>query len=162
MFADTREPTPDSVIPRQAIVEPNPAVRAPAESASAPQKDFTGIMSEIVAARKAAAANAKEAIAEDTKKNRRKQLGRAQSTRSNPSTADDALSLSRLSSGSKVVEDEGIARATTGGYKEYEPSQELGWDAEGSGGLAAGEIAVVKDIVRDTGLGRAGRRKRAL
>ncbi|KAF2111428.1 hypothetical protein BDV96DRAFT_582142 [Lophiotrema nucula] len=160
MFTDTREPTPDSVIPPESATEPEPPTKTPADLEPAPQKDFTGIMSEIVAARKAAAASAKDPDTEDPKKRRRRQLGRAQSTRSNPSTADDVLSLSRASSGSKVIDGDEIERGA-GGYKEYLPSQELGWDAEGLGGMGVGEVAVVKDVVRDPGLGRAGRRKRA-
>ncbi|KAF2264726.1 hypothetical protein CC78DRAFT_543774 [Lojkania enalia] len=151
----TKQPSPDSVIPPQ--TEPAPTGPPPLE------KDYTSIMTDLLAARKAAAS--KIPGKEDEKWKRRRQLGRAQSTRSNPSTADDPLS--RASSGSAALGnmDEGGIFDLVGegrnegkGYVEYQPSQELGWDAPGA--QEARKRVIVKDVVSEPSGLRTGRRKR--
>jgi hypothetical protein len=146
------------------------------------EKDYSSIMSNILAQRKVAA---KQTLnKEDDIRKRRRQLGRA---RSNNSTGDDPLSR-----GSSITAQTGTAdidrdvHSNSSGEKgaglgkaaEYQPSQELGWDAPGAqearermiramggtveetGGVVQ-PIGVMKDAVRgDEGLGRAGRRKR--
>jgi DNA replication regulator DPB11 len=136
-----KEPTPDSVIP------PSTAPLKQEEKPKPPEVDHTGIMSNILAQRKAAAAAASLNNAEKEKKKRL--LGRASSIRSNPSTGE--ATFSRTSS---IVE-EGDGEGTKKEEEVYQPSQELGWD---TGGLVQG-IGVVKDIVTDSGA-RTGRRRR--
>jgi len=129
------------------------------------------MMSELLARRKAAAENSGATSKEDEKKKRRRQLGRAPSNAlhtSNPSTADDLASRAN-----SVVAEE---RFEGKGYVEYQPSQELGWDAPGAreerekmiramggkveeSGVMVGPIGVVKDIVSEAGLGRSRKRR---
>jgi hypothetical protein len=153
-------------------------------------KDYSSIMSNILAQRKAAAEQ--NPNPDNEKKKRRRQFGRATSSRSNPSTADDVFQ--RTSSDSALVaenrvsehNDESVLESMLGGAREfgkarldeYQPSQELGWDAPGAqeareqmiramGGKiedtsgVVRSVGVVKDVVNaDSGAGRAGRRKR--
>ena len=146
-------------------------------------------MASILAARKAhAAAKADNAGKKDDKRKRRRQLGRATSGRSNASTADDIASrTSSAAEGAKrpffneenLVEgdvEKGGERDGKQKYVEYQPSQELGWDAPGAqeareqmiramGGkiedsaVMVSPIGVVRDMV-DEGRGRSGRRRR--
>ncbi|KAF2736553.1 hypothetical protein EJ04DRAFT_511039 [Polyplosphaeria fusca] len=147
--AITKEPSPDSVIP------------PPTECSSAdpPQSEIdpADTLAKILAARKAAAANA-PIDKEEQKKKRRRQLGRAQSTRSNPSTAEEhhsRTSSGSVAAGMVAVEDE--VRESKG-YQAYQPSQELQWAAPGA--QEAREQSVVKDVVSEgSGLSRARRRR---
>lgn len=170
-----KDRTPDSGVPPLTDPAPEP-------------KDYSSIMSNILAQRKAAAEQNPNPDAE--KKKRRRQLGRAASSRSNPSTADDVVShaSSALATEHRVSEhlDETVLDNMLDGAKdlgkgrldEYQPSQELGWDAPGAqeareqmiramGGKVeetsgvVRSVGVVRDVVSaDRGAGRAGRRKR--
>lgn len=119
------------------------------------EHDYTNLMSGLLAARKAAASAAPSK--EDEKKKRRRQLGRATSTRSNGSTAEEVFSRTSSADHTRDVRDgdenENRDRRQQK-YVEYQPSQELGWDAEG---LQAG-IGVVKDVVSEGS--KLGRRRR--
>ncbi|KAF2873874.1 hypothetical protein BDV95DRAFT_541299 [Massariosphaeria phaeospora] len=169
-----RKPTPDSVIPPPDSVMPeaSEAANEGHEKERELEKDYSDIMSKLLANRKPASNPTDK---QDEKRKRRRQLGRATSTRSNPSTADDMLS--RTSSAADVVNEDGgvIAREVKKVHVEYQPSQELGWDAPGAqearakmitamggtveeGGSVLEGIGVVKDVVSDTGA--LGRRKR--
>jgi DNA replication regulator DPB11 len=169
-----REPSPDSVIPPN--TEPLSKALAEAPLAPPPEKDYSDIMSKLLATRKMSAPVEKE---EEKGRRRRRPLGRAQSGRSNTSTADDLFS--RQSSTSKVVEEEEMGEdgLVLDAFKPLEPSQMLGWDSPGAqrarekmiraigGNLATEspaiqETRVVKDTVSDTSLsmGRANRKRR--
>jgi DNA replication regulator DPB11 len=142
----TKEPTPDSVIP--ADIEP----LAPPPQEPPEEKDYSDILAQLRANRKPlpspADANA------STRRRGRRQLGRATSTRSNDSGADDKEQAA-----------------------EYQPSQELGWDSPGAakareqmikrlGGkvtetsVRVEGIGVVRDVASETAGGRTSRRKR--
>jgi DNA replication regulator DPB11 len=144
------------------------------------EKDHASIMASIMAARKAhAIAKVNDTTDEDPKKRRRRQLGRATSTRSNGSTADDLAS--RSSSAKHTIIDEGSVRdgeeiIKRKVYEEYQPSQELGWDAPGAqeqreqmiramggvvemGGMRVESIGLVKDVVSES-VGGRGRKRR--
>ncbi|KAF2439014.1 hypothetical protein P171DRAFT_525588 [Karstenula rhodostoma CBS 690.94] len=170
-----RQPSPDSVIPPDS----EPPVEAVTEApvAPPPEKDYSDIMSKLLASRKMSAPVEKE---EDRGRRKRRPLGRAQSGRSNTSNADDLFS--RQSSDSKVVEEEEMGEEdghVLEAFKPPEPSQMLGWDSPGAqrarekmiraigGNLATEfpvieETRVVKDAVSDTSLsmGRASRKRR--
>lgn len=170
-----RQPSPDSVIPP----DTEPPTEAPTEASIAPppEKDYSEIMSKLLAKRKMSAPLEKE---EENGRRRRRPLGRAQSGRSNTSTTDDPLS--RPSSASKVVEEEEMGEEdghVLEAFKPPEPSQMLGWDSPGAqrarekmiraiGGNVATEspaiqeTRVVKDAVSDNSLsmGRASRKRR--
>jgi hypothetical protein len=160
--AAPKGPTPDSIIPP--LTEP-----------VAEEKDYSKIMSNILAQRKAVAEQ--NLTKKGERQKRRRQLGRATS---NPSTAGDAAS--RTSSGAVAPnpvadEDTSVPKEQDKAH-EYQPSQELGWDAPGAqearenmirglGGkveVTCGvveTIGVLKDIVSgDSGLGRSARRRR--
>lgn len=133
-------------------------------------------MSKLLATRKTSAPAEKE---EEKGRRRRRPLGRAQSARSNTSTADDVLS--RQSSASRALEEE---MGDDDGHmldalKPPEPSQMLGWDSPGAqrarekmiraiGGKVTNEspliqeTRVVKDAITDNplGMGRASRKRR--
>lgn len=169
-----RQSSPDSVVP--------PDIEAPLEaSAEAPiapplEKDYSDIMSKLLANRKMTATAEKE---EHKGRRRRRPLGRTQSGRSNTSTADDPLSRP---SSAKVVEEEEMGEVdghVLEAFKPPEPSQMLGWDSPGAqrarekmiraigGNLAIDapaiqETRVVKDAVSDASLsmGRASRKRR--
>lgn len=139
-------------------------------------------MSNLLAQRKASAEHSLNK--EDDKRKRRRQIGRASSTRSNPSTAGDALLRAGSASAPNenaseeitLEKDYGVAKGK--GIMEYQPSQELGWDAPGAqeareqmiramGGKVEKDtgvvepIGVVKDVVGgDSRYSRAGRRRR--
>jgi hypothetical protein len=120
------------------------------------EKDYSTIMSNILAQRKAASAQNPVNPQEASRQKRRRQLGRATSTRSNPSTADGEV-LSRASSVSisgpanaananadadAEIEPDGAFDSVLGpgetefgkakAVQVYQPSQELGWDAHGA------------------------------
>ncbi|OAG03131.1 uncharacterized protein CC84DRAFT_1220030 [Paraphaeosphaeria sporulosa] len=167
-----RQPSPDSVIP--------PDTERPAEAeapiAPPPEKDYSDIMSKLLANRKMSVPLEKE---EEKGRRRRRPLGRAQSGRSNTSTADDPLSRP---SSARVVEEEEMGEEdghVLEAFKPPEPSQMLGWDSPGAqrarekmiraigGNLATESPAIqetraVKDAVTDTSLsmGRASRKRR--
>lgn len=170
----TSKPTPDT------------SIQPPTDHAPAPEeKDYSSIMSNILAQRSAAQMAKQNLNKEDDPRKRRRQLGQATSIviPSNPSTADDPLSLSRTSTSEALVvqnADDSLIdqeEARKGQPVEYQPSQELGWDAPGAqeareqmiramGGKVEGTsgvvepIGVMKDVVSEGGVGRVGRRKR--
>ncbi|KAF1847023.1 uncharacterized protein K460DRAFT_51934 [Cucurbitaria berberidis CBS 394.84] len=127
------------------------------------EKDYSDILAQLRANRKAAPTPVDQA---DDKRRRRRQLGRATSTRSNQSTGEGSGK-----NGLDVDEGENTVL-----IEEYQPSQELGWDSPGVaiareqmikrlGGtiketsVPVKGIGVVKDVVGETG-GRAARKRR--
>ncbi|KAI4628545.1 hypothetical protein J4E83_003095 [Alternaria metachromatica] len=160
-------PEPDSVIP--ADTEPVPQ-EAPKEKetikAKGPEeeKDYSSILAQMRANRKTVPTSVDQAPGKTRK---RRQLGRATSTRSNASAGD--------SSGNILAREEEEEENTVL-VEEYQPSQELGWDSPGAakareqmikklGGtmqeksVAVEGIGVVKDVGGNT-TGRAGRKRR--
>lgn len=114
-----REPTPDSGIPTpsEPPVEPHPPTKQLEE-----EKDYSDLLTKLRANRKAAPTPADQA---DEKRRRRRQLGRATSTRSNQSTGGASSAGLSLDVG-EDEDDETIV------VDEYQPSQELGWDSPGA------------------------------
>ncbi|KAF2189044.1 hypothetical protein K469DRAFT_737305 [Zopfia rhizophila CBS 207.26] len=119
-----RDPTPDSVIP-----PPTVDVKE--------GKDYTSIMSDILARRKAAAEKPDKG---NDKRRRKGKLGRATSTLSNPSTAGEAASRAssaqdQLNLTAEVDNEEdvdlvgGWGKDDLNALKEYEPSQSLFYEA---------------------------------
>jgi DNA replication regulator DPB11 len=163
-----REPSPDSVFPAESVA-PNEADIAPIQEPPKPHpKDYSDVLSKLLA-------NRKPSTDKDTEpgRRRRKLLGRAPSSRSNQSTADNALS------NQSSVDYTGPEMGEFGEEDGFEvvrkpsgipqPSQELGWDSPGAqearermilamggkveGGLNVLEgIGVVKDKADDEGL----------
>lgn len=163
----SRKRTPDSVAAAPVSVIPGDIKRvalpriAPNEPAD--EKDYSGILAQLRANRKAAPTPADQA---DEKRRKRRQLGRATSTRSNQSTGDSSGNI-----GLDDDDDENNALA-----EEYQPSQQLGWDSPGAakareqmikkiGGtiqersVPVQGIGIVEDAVSE-GLGRASRKRR--
>ncbi len=153
------EPLSDSVIPAQASV-----VSVESELPAKEEKDYSDILAQLRANRKATPALAGQA---DDKRRKRRQLGRATSTRSNHSNGE--------SSGQMGVNADDDEEETTL-VEEFQPSQELGWDSPGAakareqmikklGGTVKERsvpvqgIGVVKDVVSEPN-GRAGRKRR--
>ncbi|KAF2280661.1 uncharacterized protein EI97DRAFT_453917 [Westerdykella ornata] len=170
----TKEPAPDSIIP------------LPIE----PKKDYSSIMTGILAQRRAAA---EQQIAGNEVNKRKRQLGRAPSAPSNASTVDEPLSRpSSVAPGDSSARAEGEAADHSGrgeGEEEEEeepeieaknacqPSQVLGWDAPGAQearermikamggkveaiGNVAEPIGLMKDIVSGDCGGRPARRRK--
>ncbi|KAI4937214.1 uncharacterized protein J4E92_001944 [Alternaria infectoria] len=160
-------PEPDSVIP--ADTEPVPQ-EAPKEKetikAKGPEeeKDYSSILAQMRANRKTVPTSVEQAPGKTRK---RRQLGRATSTRSNASAGD---SSGNILAGEEEEEENTVL------VEEYQPSQELGWDSPGAakareqmikklGGtmqeksVAVEGIGVVKDVGGNT-TGRAGRKRR--
>lgn len=160
-------PEPDSVIP--ADTEPVPQ-EAPKEKetikAKGPEeeKDYSSILAQMRANRKTVPTSVDQAPGKTRK---RRQLGRATSTRSNASAGD---SSGNILAGEEEEEENTVL------VEEYQPSQELGWDSPGAakareqmikklGGtmqeksVAVEGIGVVKDVGGNT-TGRAGRKRR--
>jgi len=119
------EPTPDSVIPPH--TEP---LVAPAVTNSVGEKDYSSIMSKLLASRKTSSLSEKQ---EEQGRRRRRPLGRADSGRSNQSSAGDSL-VSRQSSNSKAGEEEVAMEdgEVPIAFQLPEPSQQLGWDSPGA------------------------------
>lgn len=126
------------------------------------EKDYSDILAQLRANRKTGVISIDQA---EGQPRRRRQLGRATSTRSNHSTGDSSGNIEL------DVEDE-----TTVLIEEYQPSQELGWDSPGVakareqmikklGGtlkersVPVQGIGIVKDDVSETA-GRASRKRR--
>ncbi|KAF1357465.1 hypothetical protein EJ07DRAFT_167640 [Lizonia empirigonia] len=126
-----REPTPDSVIPAPSepapAAEPQPPTKAPEE-----EKDYSDFLTRMRANRKALPNPADQT---DEKRRRRRQLGRATSTRSIGSTGD--TSSGNLGLDGEDEDDETIV------INEYQPSQELGWDSPGA---AKAREAMIKKL----------------
>ncbi|KAF3037248.1 hypothetical protein E8E12_006730 [Didymella heteroderae] len=126
-----REPSPDSVIPALSeplapVPEPQPPSKEPEE-----EKDYSDLLSKLRANRKEAPTPEDQA---DEKRRRRRQLGRATSTRSIGSAGD----ASSVNLGLDAEdEDETIV------INEYQPSQELGWDSPGA---AKAREAMIKKL----------------
>ncbi|KAI4715022.1 hypothetical protein J4E89_000708 [Alternaria sp. Ai002NY15] len=160
-------PEPDSVIP--ADTEPVPQ-EAPKEKeiikAKGPEeeKDYSSILAQMRANRKTVPTSVEQAPGKTRK---RRQLGRATSTRSNASAGD---SSGNILAGEEEEEENTVL------VEEYQPSQELGWDSPGAakareqmikklGGtmqeksVAVEGIGVVKDVGGNT-TGRSGRKRR--
>ncbi|KAJ4311768.1 protein kinase activating protein dpb11 [Neodidymelliopsis sp. IMI 364377] len=116
-----REPTPDSVIPAP-LDAPIPEPPVPAHEPEE-EKDYSDMLSKLRASRKAAPTPADQA---DEKRRRRRQLGRATSTRSNQSTGDASSAGLGLDAAAEEDDDETVL------MNEYQPSQELGWDSPGA------------------------------
>lgn len=153
--------TPDSDIPVDTeafkLVHQN-LPKAPEE-----EKDYSVILAQLRANRRAAPM---PAVIGDIKPRRRRQLGRATSTRSNQSTGE--------SSGNLGLDEDDDSHPVL--IDEYQPSQELGWDSPGAakareqmikklGGtiqersVPVKGIGMVKDAVNGS-TGRAGRKRR--
>lgn len=125
------------------------------------ERDYSDILAKLRANRKAPPRPVEQADG----KRRRRQLGRATSTRSNQSTGE-------VSSGDIALDDD---EENTVQVNEYEPSQQLGWDSPGAakareqmirrlGGTMKEKSVPVEGIgiVRDVGsesTGRASRRR---
>lgn len=126
-----REPSPDSVIP--APSEPAAPVPAPQHPVQKPgeEKDYSDLLSKLRANRKEAPTPEDQA---DEKRRRRRQLGRATSTRSIGSTGEASSGNLGLDA---EDEDETIV------INEYQPSQELGWDSPGA---AKAREAMIKKL----------------
>lgn len=156
------EPALDAVIPADA--EPEVPQEPPKEKEPEEEKDYSSILAQLRANRKAAPSPADGQAA--SKMRKRRQLGRATSTRSNASAGD--------SSGNLLADDN---EENTVLVEEYQPSQELGWDSPGAakareqmirklGGtvqdksVAVEGIGVVRDVGGDGTTGRAGRKRR--
>ncbi|KAI4652375.1 hypothetical protein J4E93_002577 [Alternaria ventricosa] len=160
-------PEPDSVIP--ADTEPVPQ-EAPKEKetikAKGPEeeKDYSSILAQMRANRKTVPTSVDQVPGKTRK---RRQLGRAASTRSNASAGD---SSGNILAGEEEEEENTVL------VEEYQPSQELGWDSPGAakareqmikklGGtmqeksVAVEGIGVVKDVGGNT-TGRSGRKRR--
>ncbi|KAF2126463.1 hypothetical protein P153DRAFT_369177 [Dothidotthia symphoricarpi CBS 119687] len=162
-----QELTPDSVTsaPVSAIPESVVPIQQKPPPGAEEEKDYSDILAKLRANRKATPTPADQA---GEKRRKRKQLGRATSTRSNPSVGD--------SSGNLGAEDD-VEESVV--VEEYQPSQELGWNSPGAakareqmirklGGtveernvLVKG-IGEVRDVVSETGGigGRVGRKRR--
>jgi hypothetical protein len=161
-----RTPTPDSVVPaaHDSVIpaeDTELAVTLGIEAQTAKpeeEKDYSDILAQLRANRKTAPTSADQA---EDKRRKRRQLGRATSTRSNQSAGGDSSGNLLDEEGETVVLDE------------YQPSQELGWDSPGAakareqmikklGGtvkeksVPVQEIGIVKDVAAET----VGRRKR--
>ncbi|KAL1654270.1 protein kinase activating protein dpb11 [Didymella pomorum] len=126
-----REPSPDSVIPAPSeppapVPEPQRPVQQPEE-----EKDYSELLSKLRANRKEAPTPEDQA---DEKRRRRRQLGRATSTRSIGSTGD-------ASSGNLGLDAEDEDETVV--INEYQPSQELGWDSPGA---AKAREAMIKKL----------------
>ena len=171
-----RQPSPDSVIPPDTA----PSVEAPVNEPipPPPEKDYSDIMSKLLASRKTCVPTDKE---EEKGRRRRRPLGRAQSTRSNTSTAADEAP-SRQSSTAQAVEEEEMGEHDDDilqAFKPPEPSQQLGWDSPGAqrarekmiraiGGNVTAESTVIQEtkVVRDAvsetalGMSRETRKRR--
>ncbi|RAR01717.1 subunit of dna polymerase ii [Stemphylium lycopersici] len=164
---DTLNPEPalDAVIPAGA--EPEVPQEPPKEKEPEEEKDYSSILAQLRANRKTAPSPADGQAASKTRK--RRQLGRATSTRSNASAGGD-------SSGNLLANDDDDEENTVL-VDEYQPSQELGWDSPGAakareqmirklGGtvqeksVAVEGIGVVRDVGGDGPTGRAGRKRR--
>lgn len=154
----------DSVIPEDAdVAAPTLPQEAPQEKEPAGEKDYSSILAQMRASRKAAPSPADQAI---SKTRIRRQLGRATSTRSNTSAGD--------SSGNLLADDDD---ENTVLVEEYQPSQTLGWESPGAakareqmirklGGtvqetsVAVEGIGVVRDAGGETMTSRTGRKRR--
>lgn len=165
----TRRQTPDSVIPPPSDVEPASV------AAKEPNEDMV-LVSEMLARRKQPKPM--------EKRKPPRQLGRAASSRSAPSTADGpdsrASSVATEDRPQQAIEIEAPPRLAIG--SDYQPSQELGWDAPGAQearecliramggtvqntGMKIGSIGVVQDVIGGLEMNsgrdqRAGRRRR--
>ena len=96
--------------------EPQPPAKEPEE-----ERDYSDLLTKLRANRKDAPTPEDQA---DQKRRRRRQLGRATSTRSIGSTGD--ASPGALDLNGEDEDDETIV------INEYQPSQELGWDSPGA------------------------------
>ena len=146
------------------------------EQLKPPPTDYSDIMSKLLANRKMSTTTDKDA---EPGRRRRKPLGRAPSSRSNQSTADNAISnqSSTTYAGPELGEagEEEEVETTRRPIGIPQPSQELGWDSPGAqkarekmilamggkveGGLNVLEgIGVVKDKAGEEGFESIGRR----
>lgn len=124
-----KEPTPDSVIPADDPVIPQDSEPSiPQENPKVPEKDYSDIMSKLLANRKTTDPASKED--DKTRRRRRRPLGRVQSTRSNPSTGDDLLSRQSSISRAEEGDEEEVEKRKA--FEVPQPSQELGWDSPGA------------------------------
>jgi DNA replication regulator DPB11 len=139
--------------------------RPPEKAAGQSEKDYSDMLAAMRANRKPALTSTDQA---DEKRRRRRQLGRATSTRSNPSAEDG--------SGGNLDLEEDAGDENSVLVPEYQPSQELAWDSPGAakaretmirklGGtvqersVPAEGIGVVKDAAGSGVGGRASRRR---
>ncbi|KAF1834687.1 hypothetical protein BDW02DRAFT_568799, partial [Decorospora gaudefroyi] len=157
---------PDSVIPTEDATEPvlptaQKDGQKETEGGREEEKDYSSILAQLRANRKAAPTPADQA---DEKRRKRRQLGRATSTRSNASAGD--------SSGNLLADDDESSVLV----EEFQPSQVLGWDEPGAakareqmirklGGtvkeksVAVEGIGMVRDVDGETS-NRTGRKRR--
>jgi DNA replication regulator DPB11 len=159
----TKEPSPDSVIPAgdSEILPDN-------ENHKSPETDYTDMMSKLLANRKTSVPAEKE---DTTGRRKRRPLGRAQSTKSNTSTAEELLSRNSSASHQQdevrtdggtttdVVEPEVIVEEVveTRPFEIPQPSQELGWDSPGAQRARENMIrAVGGKVIEKKGLERGG------
>ncbi|PVH95253.1 hypothetical protein DM02DRAFT_691108 [Periconia macrospinosa] len=135
----TRQPTPDSFEtdpPSLAPADDNVEPSVVAEEDPKPQEtNYSDMMSKLLANRKTSTPGDNE---EEKARRKRRPLGRAQSSRSNASTADD-LSLKHNSTGETdtaegrtVIEEEEQRKAEPEPFNITQASQELGWDSPGA------------------------------
>lgn len=124
-----REPSPDSVIPAPSPA-PVPEPQRPVQQREE-EKDYSDLLSKLRANRKEAPTPEDQA---DEKRRRRRQLGRATSTRSVGSAGD-------ASSGNLGLDAEDEDETVV--INEYQPSQELGWDSPGA---AKAREAMIKKL----------------
>ncbi len=129
-----RGPTPDSVIPAPSEslgLAPESEPEAPTKEPEA-EKDYSDLLTKLRNNRKAAPTPEDQA---DEKRRRRRQLGRATSTRSVGSAGD--VSSGNLGLDREDEDDETVV------INEYQPSQELGWDSPGA---AKAREAMIKKL----------------
>jgi DNA replication regulator DPB11 len=155
------QPEPGSVIPPD--TEPPVPQGVSKNKEPEEEKDYSSILAQLRANRKSAPGPTDEA---SSKTRKRRQLGRATSTRSNVSAGE--------SSGDILADDD---NENTVVIEEYQPSQTLGWESPGAakareqmirklGGtvqeksVAVEEIGVVRDVGGEELMGRAGRKRR--
>ncbi|OSS44811.1 hypothetical protein B5807_10710 [Epicoccum nigrum] len=131
-----RQPSPDSVIPapESVVTEPGPAQEQEvAAKIPEEERDYSDLLTKLRNNRKALPTPEDQA---NEKRRRRRQLGRATSTRSIGSTGD-------ASSGGGLGLDRSDEDDETVVLDEYQPSQELGWDSPGA---AKAREAMIKKL----------------
>lgn len=158
------EPGPGSVIPPDTKPPVPPGASKLKEPEEKEEKDYSSILAQLRANRKAAPGPTDQAT---SKSRQRRQLGRATSTRSNASAGADG-------SGDILAHEDD---ENTIVVEEYQASQTLGWDSPGAakareqmirklGGTVQEKsvpvegIGVVRDVGGEEMMGRAARKRR--
>ncbi|KAI8932012.1 hypothetical protein NX059_010907 [Plenodomus lindquistii] len=143
--ATARKTSPDSVIPADSLdqtvtavpPQPQPQAQLPPKDVPAADKDYSDILAQLRANRKTAPESAD--AAEGQGRRRRRQLGRATSTRSNQSAASSGNAGTVNPSLDNNEDEEGESVLV----EEYQPSQQLGWEEPGA---AKAREAMIKKL----------------